>query len=731
MYRYFLYHPDLKQPVKLKHEPVGWDSLKKSFKRDRKSHGMFFEYTTKLKFVKDGKQIVHALAEKYGVKCEIIITIEIKNPKTRKWDHDYTGKLNLMTLNVGRIYAECNIDQTGFTKRFRSGIETKVSLQNRNNLYGGPIPAFTQEYETVTMHSKVINLEDNFKRDEDGEDVIESVGGSSGIFTTQLLTEAEEFGDINVQIDGFGGSFLEDLGAYLIKIDETAVGTVQFDIKFRIKFFFRATGVVEAGNVISATLYIKHKKKIDGTITEYNQVIIAPTELPPADPQQYDSGFLDIVHTPSFTVAKDDEIYYYWGLGYSSSAVNRIKRMTFDLSADNYVHVKLISSFQETPCNMVLAHEAFARTAQAITGVNDPFRSSYFGRTDSSPVTYAEDGKGALRGITNGFQLRGFPISSGFPGPVWQLPRGIHASFRELMDTFSVIDGVGVGIQVINGREYIVVEPLEYFYQATEIMKLNYVTGEDKENGIEKATAEEYYHNELEIGYKKWTGTTKQINGLDEFNTIHRYALPIDTVRRKLSLVSPYIASGYMIEQTRRDFYNVTRSKDNENDNENFIVQLRRDGGNFATAKDEEYDEINNLISPETVYNADLSIKRCLFRNGRLIRGPLEKYLEDYIRSTSAEGNYAMTSKRTDEAAIVDEQAHVQVKTLSKPLWLPELYRFKAPLTIDQMNAMTANPFGYVSFSDKATNHKKCFILDAERDSKTRLFSFIGLKANL
>lgn len=732
MYRYFLYHPDLKQPVKLKHEPVGWDSLKKMFHRDRKHHGMFFDYTNKIKFVKDGRDIIHNLSDRYGPKCEIILTIEIKNTKTSKWDHDYTGKLNLMTLSINKIFAECNVDQTGFMKKFRNGMDTRVSLQSLTDIYGGAIPAFTPEYETVTMHSKIIELEDNFKRDEDGTDVIESPPGLfSGILTTELAVEAEEFGDVNTQTDFFPdtpGTLPEDIGAYLIKIEETAVGTVQFDIKFRAKFFFRATGLVEETS-ISVDLFIKHKKKIDGTVTEYNLVVIPNTILPPADPQQYDSGFLDIVHTPSFTVAKDDEIYYYWNLGYSSSAISRIRRMTFDLNADNYVYIKLISSFQETPCRMIMAHEAFARVCQATTGVNDPFRSTYFGRTDSSPVTYAGDGAGSLRGITNGFQLRGFPVFSQISP--FQLGRPIHASFRELLDTFSAIDGIGVGIRVINNREYVVVEPVDYFYQAVEIMKLNYVSGENPDEGIAKDVDQEHYYNELEIGYKKWTSTDKQINSLDEFNTIHRYSLPFDQVRRKLSLVSPYIASGYQIEQTRRDFYNITKTKDNENDNENFVVQLRRDGGVFATAKDEDFDSIEKVISPESIYNANLSVKRCMARNGRLIRAALDKYKEEYIRLNQAEGNYGMVSKRTDEATPIDEGAYVQVKTLAKPLWLPELYRFKAALTIDQVSAMTSNPYGYVSFSETATNHKKCFILDAERDAKTRLTTFLGLKANL
>jgi hypothetical protein len=68
------------------------------------------------------------------------------------------------------------------------------------------------------------------------------------------------------------------------------------------------------------------------------------------------------------------------------------------------IYISAISSFEETPCKVVLPHELFTQQVLAITGKPN-FRSNYFGRTD---LGYAEDGEGAYITTTNGMLIRQF-----------------------------------------------------------------------------------------------------------------------------------------------------------------------------------------------------------------------------------------------------------------------------------------------------------------------------------
>lgn len=717
MYRYYLYHPDLKKPTLLKHAPVGWDAMDKEFTRDRATHGIFFGYTPKIKFIKDGKAIIHTLYELYGPEAEIVIIIKIRNVSSRKWETDYVGKLNLMTLTISTLYAECNIEQTGFVQKFKNRQDVKVNLQSLVDLDGNAITSFAAETKTVQLHSKTIKKAQHLARTEgaiiDGEHAC-CVG--FWYVQTALDSVVDEIGEYIQYPDGFVNTKLEDAGApgkYHLKVDAISAGVYSFDLKFRIK----VTSFVNSVNAydISVKLFLKHKNVRTGVLTTYTVNVLDATR-PFADPFTYDSGFLDVVlAVNNLALDTGDEIYYYWQFSNSATTSPNYDQFIFDLAADNYFKATVLSTFPATNAPLVLKHEAIARVCQAILGVADPLRSDYYGRVDSEPNVYAADGDGSLRGITNGFQVRGFPIAD----------KPVITSMKDLFESLHMIDGVGMGVETINGKEYVVLEPLSHFYQPVEVFQV------DNVKDIEKSVDEDGYYNELEIGYKKWTVSGGRVNHLDEFNTKREYSLPITQVKSKMRMLSPYIAAGHLLETTRRDSYNVSSTKDNENDNEIFIIQLARNGAAYVTAKNEAFQTLTGMISPATVYNADLSPGRCLLRHGSRISSFLQKQKDKSLRLTVIDGNTEVVSKRTDEANTVTEDADVAIASLTRPLWLPEIYRFKAPLTVSQMAALTANPYGYISFSNTTQGHKKCYILSAKRDAKTRLISFTTIKANL
>jgi hypothetical protein len=699
VYLFYLYHTDLKKPQRLKYDPVGWDALGKKIKRDTKWHGVFYEYSPKLQFIKDGRHLVHYFYEKYGIEANILITIYKKNFQSRKYDLYYTGRLNLTSLDISTLYASCNIEQTGFVQKLKNRQDVKVNLQSLISQDGKTIPAFTNEYYNITLHSKVIKRIDKLTIGYNkGEHRINGnyTGFVMGNFTPTGSDEITEKFDYPTQFSDTDP--LPDL-KYLYRQREAGDYTFNIIVDHNIS---RPTGGPDLHDWSIEWFFIYGKQGDYTTVSLGVQNTGGST-----------IGFYDKSLNTTVTLDVKDEVYLYGKFSVTSVSGEIDLQTLFD-TATCKVDVTAFTTYPTTIVPIVPIHEAFARTVQSITDDTDPFRSTYYGRTDSSPVTYPQDGEGSLRGINNGAINRGFLITQ----------KPIFASFKDLVDTSIALDGIGIGVENVNGRQKVVAEDLDYFYKAERSIQLPWV------RDITKTVLDEYYYNELEGGYDK--SLNEEVNNLDEINAKRDYVLPGSMIKKKLTLKSPYIASGSTIESMRRANVNISATTDNDRDNDNFIIQLRRDGfGNFQTDRNEDFAELNNVISPSTIYNAKLSPMRCLIRNGRTIRGGLYHQDDKSINlSPGGEGNTEFTSRLNSETEVVSEKT-IAVSKLKKPLWIPEVYAFKTKLTLQQLEEIEQKLYYVIEFAADNKTWKRGYLLELEPDPKSNLTTFKLLRANV
>jgi len=372
------------------------------------------------------------------------------------------------------------------------------------------------------------------------------------------------------------------------------------------------------------------------------------------------------------------------------------------------INITGLTTFPASVAKGVLLYEAFERVITKNLSVpTNRFRSNYFGRTDRG---YAQDGEGAIRSIHSGKSIRGFNITD----------NPVYINFKDLLESFQAIDGIGVGIQYINGIETVVVEKLDYFYNPTKICTIDFV------RDIEKEVADELYYNELIFKYPEWNN--EFVNNLDEFNSTREFVLPITQVKRRLQMMSAIIASGYTIEFVRRKPVTLGSTTDEDRDNFNFVVQLIRDGADYEPEKNAGI-TISNVIDPATVYNARLSPMRCILRNGQMIRSGLFKRDSANINLAFGEGNTRLQTTLTG-GTLVNETT-VPVASLGKPLWIPEFYSFKAPFKQEYQEALEANPYGYIEFSTDGKTRKKGYVVKIDPEADSELTSFKLLKANL
>ena len=219
---------------------------------------------------------------------------------------------------------------------------------------------------------------------------------------------------------------------------------------------------------------------------------------------------------------------------------------------------------------------------------------------------------------------------------------------------------------------------------------------------------------------------------MDETNTKQTRVLPITQLKNSYTAVSKYPASGYLIEQTRRQQFNTSPDKEVGEDKTNFwICLLRRNGGGYETERNQLLNVVRNVLSPETVYNLRITPQRNFKRHGRIICSGLR--FRDTLPITFQEGNanYIAETQFDGEAVSTIENEALVGTQLLEPLWIPEYYEFDAPLPTHQRKLIEANPHGLITFMDSAGNLKKGYLKDIRISLTGPMAAFKLLRANL
>ncbi|HWB64603.1 MAG TPA: hypothetical protein VG603_13900, partial [Chitinophagales bacterium] len=74
---------------------------------------------------------------------------------------------------------------------------------------------------------------------------------------------------------------------------------------------------------------------------------------------------------------------------------------TFEFS-ESYIEFNIIENAAATECETIMVHEAFNQVVDSIADSDGNFYSSFYGRTDSQKRSYAKNGAGSMRALTNG-----------------------------------------------------------------------------------------------------------------------------------------------------------------------------------------------------------------------------------------------------------------------------------------------------------------------------------------
>lgn len=196
-------------------------------------------------------------------------------------------------------------------------------------------------------------------------------------------------------------------------------------------------------------------------------------------------------------------------------------------------------------CESFRAYDIIEQMIENLTGQKNGLQSTFF-----SP-----GGKGYGYLFSNGYGIRNYG--------------GIAYKFKESLDSFleslQSIFCLGKAFQIINGVEKMVIEELPFFFQNTVIGVFA------KTFGWKTIYSNAYCFNKVLIGFTKYEGLN--LIQQDEFCTEGSYLLQfLKYVSNEFNQKSGIIASGYLLEEQRRNQFLSNPGQKLTNDDDVFIV---------------------------------------------------------------------------------------------------------------------------------------------------------------
>jgi len=719
----------------LDREPQDFDKTEFFIRRDMFFHGLFFDFTRKIRFTCNGggREFVQNIIDTLGIDEIIDITVNFKCSVGDSFALLYDGVLNLESWTIIEPVLEVNIEQTGITQLVKNRGDIEIDLFKLTSLDGVALSAFTFGPYDFTYASKVLFAESELDggaflnhHDVNGltvsvtyifffqnpyslilNDLKETVPNPD---TTNFATAASLPTPATFGLPWFHDSSVQD--QFILP------GTYDVDFDFRGDYIDSNTGASWiSGDIELFLLYgqdlATSQFETLGTIPGYASALASVTTA------------FSFTGSVSIDLAQGDKLWLIWRVAsYVISAGSTPDDVDIDFDyTDSEINISISSFIDETSSKAFAIHEAFARICQSITGELDPFRSTYLGRTNSQPFAYGSNGCASFTTLTIGKQIRGF------------LSNPITVSLNQLFEAYNVIYNLGLGIE----DDKVTVEQKEFFYDSSTIL----LTVENVDV-LEISNAPEFYYNEVEIGYNNWE--VEGLNALDEYNTKHQYQGPIKVVQNKLTLTTDIITGGYAVEFTRRNTPEITQ--DWRYDDNKFLIATGR-GLNAGdpdeldlTELDENFTTVSNLIDAPRAYNLRFSPKICLLRWANVIGASFLLKPATDILFQSGEANTALETAAVDEdcpgdfsGALIAQDDDLQWDDPNledgTPIWVPEIYSFTTSLTFEEFVTIRDDPKGIIRVSTSDTDFISGYILDLRFRIGTNKADFKLLRANL
>lgn len=739
---YFKMIPDSGSPLYLEDEPIGWDAVQITLKRDRDWHGMNYEFTdgdVQLGFdCLAGRDLIEEVYQAQGGDGYIGFQFGYYDGVTEHVDFD--GKINLYTREWQDYRIVASIERNDDADKINAQWTTKNSMTATTSLDGTPIIPPTPY--NLTLHSKTLQ-QSFFKNIEpEGAFATQPIGAERNqhdvwfVFNTQLANPG--VGDIETTIgSNLGATGINPVTSTLGQLfDLKSSGTFVFDFTnpsfgFGIKLVSTSFGgvpkiyawsmrvwldIYDANNNLKAHMEVAAKTGTGAGQFLFREDLTGPV-----------SHF-------TFNLDAGDKVFFYAHFNFTGNNHTWKDIEAAIVTYSGTINITAQTFTVPTEADVFLIHESLDQSIAVITGDQNKLYSDFFGRTD---IGYAADGCGSLKAILNGFSARRFNNAD----------HPLQIAFQDQMQSLDAIFCIGMGYEAGTIR----VEQRDYFYNDQEIIELGDI------GDYNEKVAKELSFNSINIGYQKYLDASNaQANGgqqlIDQFSTEQQWATPIKSNSMNYSKLSDFIASGDALETTRRYQFADTPQDSTTYDDDAFIVALIRSGldaSGFSPERDDSFTIVTGIIDPTTAYNLRHTPHRNLLNHAKWLNGGLfYKSGGELVKNTFVKQNGELVTQLDSsdpcplgdvDYALLQEKADIYLTMFADKvsLFIPEWITCTTRLSMDSIrdikNCMTGQDtmgrnYGYISFRNPAGDTVQGWLYDMKYSPVTEKTTFLFLK---
>lgn len=532
-------------------EPQDFEEVELVLKRDEETHGVMFEFTeeeTPWKFDRskvDGEtysayDLIKAIYDDKGVdgRCEFVI--ESSNDSAQTFVEDYKGELDFSTYREVDYAINMLSRRVMMGDKFRTRYETPINLAATNDLDGNAITGITAE--TMHLHSKAIQQiqRSNVQNLQGGGDDLD---GATNFFLNLYVQNETGVTDF---LDSLQEEYGNEIQTILYRAkDEMPANYVFEDVGGALKFNVTANYQIVVEDMDDETL------TLNGLFAEVDGVEVAIDDFT----TDYDVngtlglGTIDVSYTSSGIISvpidSSIKIYEKWNIPDTAAP----HAVVFNYETDNEIEITFYNIQDNSEAKVYKASDALTQAVEVITGQGSALNSTFL--SDHEDNIY----------ITNGYAIRNFNQSN----------KPAKFSLKDMFSNFlQPVYGLGMSLLRDGAVHKLAVERHSYFYNDSLIFNIPQIINDTYEVTIDR----DLHFNEIKTGYASFPKSTDEnkFNNIDEFNTEHNHLSPLERVKMKAEYISKAIASGYNIENQRREQFKKSPTETVSNDDNMFVI---------------------------------------------------------------------------------------------------------------------------------------------------------------
>jgi hypothetical protein len=707
-------------------EPKGWVDFKSEIKRDFKSHGVMFKFTSgtlKLGFAGGGRTILEDAFQLEGFNACVILTVDSRRDEFNSWVNVFVGNAVMENRELDENYFNVDFEESTFQQKVINRLNTKVRLDSTTDLDGNTLNSSLTEYTADWNDIRLINeYIANYR-----------VGGNSSLFVNTNAGDASgggndatlypEFnfqGIIDDELEEFQTITEQTLGtiptASNFIMSKAGTVTVSGTVKYRLQTTVTLT--TAASNAELEYDYRVRRLNNVGTLISDVSVGTGASTTDSASPYVNDTGVTSLSFSVDVTVNAADQLIFYFAVKGrpktpDAGEITDLQIDSLDFYHSSRIEYSLLNAASTNSVKSSLIHDVINRILYIISGENNSLNSSFLGLTQHG---YSVDGCGGLTVLTNGEKLRGITSS-------------INVSLKEILDSVQAIWGMGYSFEKDYTGEYSFrLELLEYFYTDSEIIDLGSPVSIKERTSYKEEVFSDLVFSNIKIGYSKFSSDENLKGNLEDFSTASEYSLPIPTISGTYTQTSKLITSGRLIQATY-DETDVTKVW--KYDSNIFLVAVVRSASVFIPENNQNFSTTAGIDDPTTAYNIRhapvyMFLNHASIVNSVMMGVPLDKEIinvnTEVNRSFSALFDPAETcllgdSQRLTRTSIGNitiednNEGHRLFDPITHSLTVA-MTKTQLDLIIDNMENNGDNNYGYLSYKDNEGNAQEGYLLN-------------------